>query len=308
MLNSMNTGTHQLSSLLDHSDLKRVFKEVSALVVVNFGRAVVPVVEKAFRRTWRAFSGRMRGYQACNTEYHNFAHTVDVFVATARLLDGYGQMGWKPEPRLAALTLVAALLHDIGYLVETGDTEGTGAKYTKIHVLRGVEFLHRHYKLFGIEDSELNFVSRLIWGTDLGMGWDSLGFVDDQERTLAAIVATADLLGQMADRSYLEKLLFLFYEFQEAGIGNYQSAFDVLKTTRSFYEAMRLRMDTVLERAYVRAQAHFSSRYQIHDNLYITAIERQLVYLKTIMDDTTANFRKKLKRLDLEVIEGRRRA
>ena len=31
----------------------------------------------------------------------------------------------------------------------------------------------------------------------------------------------ADLVGQMSDRAYLEKLLFLYYEFKEAGFPGY---------------------------------------------------------------------------------------
>jgi hypothetical protein len=47
---------------------------------------------------------------------------------------------------------------------------------------------------------------------------------------------------------------------------------------------------------------HFETRYGVTRNLYIESIERQIQYLQTIIDDDTVNFRKKLKRLDLEAI------
>ena len=83
----------------------------------------------------------------------------------------------------------------------------------------------------------------MILATDLARPLESLVFEDEGERRGALALAAADLLGQMADRVYLEKLLFLYYEFREAGIVGYDSAFDILKKTAGFYESTKARLD-----------------------------------------------------------------
>jgi len=116
---------------------------------------------------------------------------------------------------------------------------GTGAKYTATHVRRSVDFLSRHGSQFSIPPERLEQIGRLILGTDLAIPWDTLSVQDEEERLSMEILAAADLLGQMADRSYLEKLLFLYYEFKEAGVGGYESAFDVLRKTAGFYGVIK---------------------------------------------------------------------
>ena len=49
----------------------------------------------------------------------------------ARLLHGGFVQGTVLEERDAALGLIAALLHDTGYIQTREDDDGTGAKYTR---------------------------------------------------------------------------------------------------------------------------------------------------------------------------------
>jgi len=121
------------------------------------------------------------------------------------------------------------------------------------------------------------------------------------------ILATADLLGQMSDRAYLEKLLFLYYEFREAGIEGYNTEFDILRKTLDFYEITQTRLETTLKGSYLYAAVHFAVRKEINYNLYMEAIEHHMEYLKRILADESTNFRHKLKRLDIESAEARYR-
>ena len=111
-------------------------------------------------------------------------------------------------------------------------------------------------------------------------------------------------LDPVTDRAYLEKLLFLYYEFREAGVPGFDSEFDILKKTKSFYDIAMKRLDTDLSQVYRYAAEHFRARHGISTNLYIESIERQMKYLDGIIEDSSSNFRKKLKRLDLETIES----
>ena len=45
-------------------------------------------------------------------------------------------------------------------------------------------------------------------------------------------LGTADLMVQMAGRIYLEKLLFLFYEFREGAIAEYDTEMELLNKSQ----------------------------------------------------------------------------
>jgi len=288
----------QLAKLVDSRDPARVLDEALRLLAHHYAEDLSTKTHLAFEQVCRLFAGEFPGYRACLAEYHDLRHTLQVFLTTARLLDGYNlQRAFLPES-LALSLLKAALLHDTGYIQEEWDTEGTGARYGRQHEQRSVEFLRRNGEVFEIEGEELEIASRLIQATDLKQDFAALPFASAQERSAASLLATADLLGQMGDREYLEKLLFLYYEFREAGVAGYETEFDILRKTRQFYGSIRERLETALLGAYKFAQAHFRQRAGTDENLYMVAIERQMGYLDRIIADNTTNFRAKLRRGD----------
>ncbi len=248
------------------------------------------------------YRGGYPGYKSCNTEYHDFAHTCDVLCATIRMCDGALSQGMRLDPRLHRDIIVAAMLHDAGYIQEADDDQGTGAKHTRTHVARSIAFAAREREAFGLTGERADRIGRLILGTDLSADFEGIPYENTAERFAGQLLASADLLGQMADRTYLEKLLFLYYEFKEAGFPGYDTEFDILKKTLGFYEMTRKRLFITLGNTAVMALHHFTSRYGVNRNLYMDSIERQIEYLTGIMDDDSVNFRKKLKRLDLEAV------
>ena len=76
----------------------------------------------------------------------------------------------------------------------------------------------------------------------------------------------------------------------------------MLRKTLGFYEMTKERLFGLLGEVTNLAYFHFASRYGVEKNLYLVSIERQIDYLRTIMEDDTVNFRKKLKRIDLEAV------
>jgi hypothetical protein len=296
----------QLSSLIDLSKPRAIIADAKHFYKMSYPKADFTIVDKAFLSTKRLFDGRLPGYQACAVQYHDYGHSVGVFAAASRIIDGCELSGLALGPERAVDTLLAALLHDSGYIKKEGDTDGTGAQYTKVHVDRSAAFVRQEAAAFGLEPARAERLARMILGTDLARPWESLSFEDEGERLGAEVLAAADIIGQMADRAYLEKLLFLYYEFREAGIGGYDSAFDILRKTAGFYASTKARLDGPLGRVSNRAQAHFAARQGVDRDLYREAIERQMAFLDTILADDSTNFRSKLKRMDLAEAEAKR--
>jgi len=307
------SGSVDLSRLLDHDNPQDVYAWWAKLAAETYPGRDFDRVAGAFVLTDRLYAGLFPGYAPCRTGYHDFRHTLDVFVAAARLVDGAALAGRALSADLAEEILIAALLHDSGYLQKAEETRGTGAKYTAAHVGRSIEFTLRHAAAFGLDSARAERIGRIIMATDLALDWgrsgsgDPPGSGDPELERARSILAAADLLGQMADRAYLEKLLFLYYEFKEAGFGDYDTAFDVLAKTAGFYRTVKQRLDTTLDAVSHLAHLHFAVRAQDDRDLYRESIERQMSYLDSILQDHSVNFRKRLRRLDLEEAESRER-
>jgi len=296
----------QLSQLVDTRDPEKVIEEVLRIFYYHYSEDSALRVRLAFSQVRSLFAGEFPGYRECLAEYHDFNHTMSVLLASARLLDGYNiERVFLPE-EMAIQLLLATLLHDTGYIQEDWDTEGTGAKYSRQHEQRSIEFLERHAGVFEIEEPEIEPIVRLIQSTDLKTDFARIAFPSEEEQDAGAILGSADILGQMSDRAYLEKLLFLYHEFREAGIPGYETEFDILKKTRDFYEAVKGRLRDTYLHVFELANHHFRERYQINRNLYIVAVDRQMAYLDRIIGDQSTNFRHKLKRGDQARLHERR--
>ena len=296
----------QLAQIVDPEDFTAVQGEVIKLYSFHYAEKSFRGIEQCFQEVERLFAGNFKGYKACNTQYHDFRHTVHVYFAAARILDGHNlkHQGWELSQAFAQKLLTSALLHDIGYLQEEGDTEGTGAMYTANHVARGTTLLMKHHDALGIRSDDAACTSRFILGTDINTAFEDIPFQSEQERICGAITGTADLLGQMADREYLERLLFLYYEFREAGIPGYATEYDIIRKTKDFYLLVMKRFRECLMSTFRYATYHFRERYGINRNLYMTAVNRNIVYLDRIIRDDTTNFRHKLKRGDEQLLHA----
>jgi hypothetical protein len=94
------------------------------------------------------YNGNFPGYRACNTGYHDLRHANDTFLAMARLIHGAVLDGEVFSENDIVSALTAAILHDVGYIQEESDKEGTGAKYKAIHEQRSMAFLRYFYHIF----------------------------------------------------------------------------------------------------------------------------------------------------------------
>jgi len=213
----------------------------------HFSDASTTFLEQAFERIQDLFEGRYPGYLKSDTAYHDFTHTCRASVAVTRILDGHIKSGKAPVLgwRDFELVTAATLLHDSGFIKQSNDTEGTGAKYTLTHVKRSGEFAATFLPEFEVTADEIRLIQLIIDCTGVAVNVDYLPFNNDQERFLGWVLGTGDILGQMAAPDYPKSLHGLYQEFAEAAaytdakgswIEDYSSAEDLMKKTRNFYE------------------------------------------------------------------------
>jgi hypothetical protein len=204
-------------------------------------------VPRAFNWADECFSGRCPGYQAIDARYHDFEHTLQGTLCLARLLHQRQVAGARPELTQHGfeLALLAILFHDTGYLKKRDDTDGTGAKYTLVHVTRSIDFAREFLLARNYSAEDVEAIHNMIGCTGVNVDLQTIRFGDPLERMLGCALATADLLGQMAAPDYVDKLPILYQEFAEgarhAGPRNtrytaYDSADDLMRNTRSFWD------------------------------------------------------------------------
>jgi hypothetical protein len=237
------------------------------------------VIDSVFDDTNRLYNGSYPGYRACNTGYHDLRHANDTFLAMARLTHGAVIDGVQFTERQIVLGLICAIFHDTGYIQEKSDRRGTGAKYSAIHEQRSVDFLSRHGAEYGLSPAEIDAGRTIIFCTNLDVDMAGLSFASYQVESLGKMLSAADLMAQLADRMYLEKLQFLYREFREAGVGNYESELDILRQAVVFYDIFDHRLRTKLGAADRFMDLHFDSRWGIRVNLYQEMIIKQKKYL-----------------------------
>lgn len=242
------------------------------------------------------YNGTYPGYTACTTDYHDLNHAHNVFLAMARLIHGAVSEGQTFTARQIVLGLMAAILHDAGYLQKDSDRDGTGAKYTAIHEKRSMDFLARHGEKFGLTADEIAAGRSIILCTDIDNDISKISFPSAQIELLGRLLASADLLAQVSDQTYLEKLLFLYYEYKEAGDGNFRSEFDMLEKAVAFYAFSEQRLQSLLHEPDRYMQSHFAARWNISKNLYQDAIRRHQQYLQKVLSIKDSDPRNHLRR------------
>jgi hypothetical protein len=203
------------------------------------------VIAEAFSWAEQIFAGNYADYQKIDARYHDLEHTLQGTLCFVRLLEGYKLAGSVPEltQRMFELGVVAILLHDTGYLKKRDDLQGTGAKYTLVHVGRSAEFAARLLKEKRFPEPEIRSVQNMIRCTGVNADLASIPFQSELERIAGFALGTADLLGQMAAKDYIDKLGILFLEFEESnkfshrtGPEVFTSVEDLRRKTPGFWE------------------------------------------------------------------------
>jgi hypothetical protein len=268
------------------SEVGRIYKHI-----FDCGRSAE--LKRAFHDADLLYAGKHPDYFACDTEYHDIQHVLDVTLAMARLMDGYqkslvngnghGGQGRLTRP-LFIVGAVSALFHDFGYLRRRNDHKHHyGAEYTLVHVTRGASFLRRYVHRLGMGRDMAELAATLVHFTGYERPAETIRLSGERERRLGQMLGTADIIAQMSDRCYLEKCRDRLYpEFvlgrmagEARGIAHslpaYASGEDLVNKTPGFYVGAKKRLGLQLARSYDFATRHFGG-----DNLYLDEMEKNV--------------------------------
>jgi hypothetical protein len=205
-----------------------------------------------------------------------------------RLLRGRQRAGAEPvlPERAFRLGFLAILLHDTGYLKRREDVAGTGAKYTITHVGRSADFAGQLLGEKNFVRADIQAVQNMIRCTGLNARLASIPFEAQTERITGYVLATADLLGQMAAEDYVEKLPVLYGEFAEAAaysrdqthfVASFKSARDLLEKTPLFWERfIRPKLDNDL----LGLWRFLNDPYPDGPNEYLARVEANMERIK----------------------------
>jgi len=286
---------NDVTNRVNVEDPASVREAVLSLFAARYPGADLVPLARAFEDFRSLFEGRYPGYLACDTLYHDMRHTLDMALAMARLIDGHDRSRPEDErlgPRRAALGVLVALFHDSGYLKRRSESGvENGAVFTKVHVSRSADFITAYLPLLGFAP-EAATAARLVHYTGYEMNIDDIDVADGKDRVLGCMLGTADLLGQMSDRMYLEKCReFLYQEFvlgriaRDTGpdgreIVRYASPEDLIVKTPGFYEYVaRARMERTFGDVSRFAAAHFDGA-----DPYEREVQRNMAFLRAAVE------------------------
>ena len=196
------------------------------------------------------FAGQWPNYESCQVGYHTLDHALDVTLATARMISGWKKLSDTPMPEYLFLSgVAAAAFHDAGFMKNKGDDAGYGGKYTYTHVPRSMTLAEKYLTEQNWPAASIPLASKAIALTEFHERPILTGlFQTKEEEAVACMVATADLVAQMADIDYIKRITNLFDEFEEAyefegreslsdrGIFIFNSAQEMIDGTIGFYE------------------------------------------------------------------------
>lgn len=295
----MGTDTHDTRSArfdvtnqVDTTDPVSVSFKVAQIYEALYRHEFPSRILRVFADVDRLYCGEFPGYHACETEYHDIQHVLEVTLAMARLMDGCVR-ATSPlvmNERLFQIGTVSALFHDIGYLRRLDDTEKShGAQYTRTHVGRGADFMARYLPEAGLSDLA-DPATRIVHFTGYEVPVGEIR-IEPQYRMVGNLLGSADILAQMSDRCYLEKCRDRLYpEFVLGGIARqvdekgqekvvFSSPADLIFKTPGFFEGAHKRLEQDLGGVY-----RYVGNYFEGENLYDTVVRKNIEYARAISD------------------------
>jgi len=296
-ISELDLFSRDVTGTVDVSNPEAVCAAVTAILRQRYPAAELVVVERLFVDFARLYRGEYPGFFACDTEYHDIQHVLDVTLAAVRLIDGYeaGHAAHTPAEQLGAelaiVGVAVALFHDAGYIRRKGDTRHLfGAEYTKIHVSRSARFLAEYLPTIGLP-AVAPLAAKLVHYTGYEFKPEDIDIAVARQRVLGTLIGSADVMAQMADRAYLEKCRDRLYgEFELGGMTRvrdasgtervlYASPADLLKQTPDFIRrTVTERLEHLFDGVYRYFAVHFGGR-----NLYLEAIEHNRRHLERLL-------------------------
>lgn len=240
--------------------------------------------EQTFDLIGEMFRGNVGDFRPIDLEYHDYQHTLQASLCMAEILAGRHRAQVNPpfSWRHCMLGMASILMHDCGYLKTAADGDGTGAKFTYIHVTRSAAVAASLLPQFGVNAAEAEIVVNAIHCTGPRSEISQLPFTCETDELLGLCVTTADYLGQMAADDYPDELEILYREFDESDDyvhtprdqRIFSSASDLIRKTPGFWRHFVL---PKLDHDFRGAYRFLAAPFPHGPNPYIDAIERNMV-------------------------------
>jgi hypothetical protein len=247
------------------------------------------LLDRLFSDVEDMFDGRYLDYLPIDMRYHDLEHTLQAALCLMQLLEGRYRAKVNPavSQRQFELAVASVLLHDTGYLKLKSDAQGTGAKYTFVHVIRSCAFAASYLPVVGFNGEEVETAVAAIRCTGPRSSIAQLQFPGEVEHFLGCALATADYLGQMAAPDYVDELAYLYAEFEESdNFFNiprekrlFRSVRDLVAKTSIFWEKFVLPR---INHDYVGVYRYLADPYPGGPNPYIQAIEQNMTRALTL--------------------------
>jgi hypothetical protein len=270
---------------------------ISEILTRRYGSAYnQQLLRRSMADLVRCYRGQYPWLMRSDTLYHDLRHALETGLTMARLVDGDCESsgsGCSPmDAEQALLGIILALFHDVGLIRRVGETNAWGAEFLLVHETRSVQFVMTYLwstPLIGFANK-----AELIMPTKLNFSIPDDWSAEDHK--MASMIATADLLSQMADRCYLEKCRdFLFLEFCAVGLAGkpdslYPDPLSLLRNTPNFVVGLaHNRLDREFHGVSHLVEAHFNGTDPYQD-----AISKHLHYLGRLLEsDNLAGLRRR---------------
>jgi hypothetical protein len=271
---------------------KNILSRIKTIYQNNYESDNTINIETVLTDVIDLFNGKTKGFQKCDVKYHNLFHTLQTVPPFIEIIDGWNKSGNIPGISKESFDsgIIAVLLHDTGYIKAEDDTGGTGAKYTFLHIQRSIDFADTYLRRKGFDTQSILIIENAIKCTGVGPTPEDIHFNSDEERIIGHTLGTADLLGQMSSPDYLERLPFLFTEFEEAyhfegidktlrnGVKIFNNVDELLMNTEFFYKNIAMNRLSKMSSMYTYLPFHFKTK----DNPYLKAIEENIRKIKAL--------------------------
>jgi len=271
------------------------------IVSLIFKHFYFDIVNNIYQDIVKLFNGKYLGYRKCNTGYHNLEHTEACLLEIVRLMHGAVLNGNYFSEKEVSLGLISAIMHDTGYIQIAEDEIGTGGKFTLIHIERSINFMKVYLIKRGYAREDVKFCENCLKCTGLNVKIDDIQFVSPENEIIGKMLGTADLLGQMADPRYLERLPILYKEFTEAGITDFADEYDFLQKTPEFWEFTQERFVKELGNVDRFMRDHFRVRWGIDRDVLRETIQRKIDTLKYLLQHHPTDYHRYLKAQEIAV-------
>jgi hypothetical protein len=279
---------------IDFRSPKEVAKWAVLLHAEAFPEAPCGYILPRFEAITDMFEGHYPGFQPMDTAYHDLEHTLQTTLCLIVLLVNRHFTGVEPRltPEDFNTALIAILLHDMGYLKEAGDDDGTGAKYTHVHEQRSCRHARAYLTRREWPEDAIRSVENLIRCTGPRADLAAIEFPSETEKMLGQAVCTADFIGQISDPHYPEKLRPLYQEFTESYAHQqlpperwpYHCYEDLLRKTPDFYDKFVVpRMNHECGNLW-----RFLENPRTGDNPYLDSVQRNLRQIRQAIADLPA--------------------